>query len=136
MSATTVMTSATPCYGTAPLGAGEPQDRGDERTGVADADEEDVVRDVEAPINGLVHAGDAETPAELPHPREPTEGNNCQKHEDDEIEASPRFEDVTEKRVLNLAIALGRFHATLLLSNRRRAGPYPDRRAEALRAGC
>ncbi len=54
----------------APLGVRQAEDRRDERPRVADADEEDEVRDVEAPVHGHVQARDAEAPAELGGPGE------------------------------------------------------------------
>ena len=48
----------------------EAEDGRDERAGVADADEEDEVGDVEAPEDREVQAGDAEAVAELREPGE------------------------------------------------------------------
>src|SRR6266550_584445 len=47
-------------HGPAPACVDEAEDRRDERAGVADADPEDEVRDVEAPVDRPANAGDAE----------------------------------------------------------------------------
>ena len=61
----TVITSAERVIGAPPFGVRQPQDRRDERAGVADADEEDEVGDVEAPVDRHVETGHGEAAAQL-----------------------------------------------------------------------
>ncbi len=50
---------------TPPLGFAHPQNRGDQRTGVADPDEEDETDDVDAPVLGSIQSGSTQAIADL-----------------------------------------------------------------------
>ena len=60
-SATTVMPSAMRVMGRRQPGVGHAEDRGDQRSGMADADEEDEIGDVEPPRDLVAHAGHDQT---------------------------------------------------------------------------
>ena len=76
--------------GPAPLGVSEAEDGRDEGPRVADADEEDEVRDVEAPVDGHVQARDGEAPAELRGPGEEPPEHDREEDAHEEPEARPR----------------------------------------------
>ena len=69
ISANTVITSAQRVTGRRQRGVDQPQDRGDQRAGVADADPEHEVGEVEAPEDRPVDAGDADAVPDLVGPR-------------------------------------------------------------------
>ena len=70
ISAKTVMTSAQRVTGRRQPAFDEPQNGGDQRAGVADADPEHEARDVEAPVDRPPDAGDAEAVEHLRQPRD------------------------------------------------------------------
>ena len=71
---------------TAPSGVDQSQDRGDERAGVADADPEHEVRDVEGPENRPADAADSEPVVHLVDPRAQAGGDDGAKKRDEHPE--------------------------------------------------
>ena len=69
ISANTVITSAQRVTGRRQRGVDQPQDRRDQRAGVADADPEHEVGEVEAPEDRPVDAGHADAEVHLVEPR-------------------------------------------------------------------
>src|SRR4030067_64747 len=72
-----------------PRGLGQTEDRGDQRTGVADPDEKDEIDDVESPGDGLGHPRDPQPVQELAEIDESGVENDGQEDSHDIVETLP-----------------------------------------------
>ena len=109
--------------GAPPLRVRQAQDGGDQRAGVADADEEDEIRDVEAPEDRRVEAGHAEAAAQLRPPGEGAPQPDGQEDPGEDLEAPPGRLDRGEQPLVGTE--LKRLHPMLLSTGRSPSASCP-----------
>ena len=115
-----------------PFRVRQPQDRRDQRAGVADADEEDEVGDVEAPVDRHVETGHGEAPAQLARVGEDAPRRDQQQDGRGGPERTARSLDGAQQADVLAELKL--LHPILLSTGRRPSAGCPALRAAGRRA--